>query len=238
MPGRSDSVPAIPQDGGPEVPAVSQTLYALHAKRAVDLLLAWAALVCCLPMLLVLGTLISVDSPGGALYRQTRAGVGGRRFEILKLRTMYTGADARGFRTADGDYRVTRFGKFLRDTKLDELPQLWNIIRNDMSMIGPRPLSTEECEFLTADHGFHPGHPGFYPLVSPGLTGLEQIYRIHPLSYEDRFRWNDLYESRLSLWLDLRIFATTIVQCRLVCMMTAIGGILELATLLYLVLSR
>jgi len=235
--GRANSTAAIPGDDGASEGQVARTTYSVYFKRVCDLILSWSALLCCLPVLLALTVAVILDSPGSAIYRQARVGAGGRRFDILKLRTMYVGADNEGFTTSESDQRITRFGRFLRDTKLDELPQLWNIVRGDMSVIGPRPLSVEECEYLATHGGFHPGHPGFYPLVRPGLTGLEQIYRIHPLSYEDRFAWNDLYESQMSAWQDLRIFVTTAAQCKLVCLATALGGIGELA-LIGLLISR
>jgi len=203
--------------------------YRDHVKRPVDLVVATVALVACLPVLLLASFLIRLESPGSPLFKQKRIGRNGKPFDILKLRTMYEGADRQGFKTDRGDPRVTRLGNFLRDTKLDELPQLLNIVYGEMSLIGPRPLSVDESEFVTNELGYGSGHPGFFPTVRPGCTGLEQIYRIHPLVYSERFQWNAFYESKLSLMADLKILVATMLMCRLVCLATICGAILELA---------
>src|SRR5262249_19567885 len=137
-----------------------------------------------------------------------------------------------GFCTVNEDSRVTRLGGVLRATKIDEIPQVWNVLRGDMSLIGPRPLSVAECDYIRDCLQYEPSHPGFYPSVRPGLTGPEQIYRIHPSVYSQRFDWNASYEANLSPYLDLKIFVTTMLQCKLVCIATAVGGILELAWLM------
>lgn len=216
--------------GGSRVPL---RIYADLLKRLVDAVLAVVLLAVCLPVVLVAAFLICLDSPGSPVFRQRRIGKGGKVFEIWKLRTMHVGAEALGFRTDDGDARVTRIGRLLRETKLDELPQLWNVLRGDMSLIGPRPLSIEECNYLVREHGYSPNHAGFYPTVRPGITGLEQIYRIHPLVYADRFRWNEQYEANLSFWLDLKILLTTVLMCRVVSLAAILGGVMELAWLLF-----
>jgi lipopolysaccharide/colanic/teichoic acid biosynthesis glycosyltransferase len=213
--------------------SVPVRVYADQLKRVGDAVLAALLLAVCLPVILVAAFLICLDSPGSPIFRQRRIGKGGRVFEIWKLRTMHVGAEALGFRTDEADARVTRVGRLLRQTKLDELPQLWNVVRGDMSLIGPRPLSIEECDYLVREYGYSPSHAGFYPTVRPGLTGLEQIYRIHPLVYEDRFRWNEQYESSLSPWLDLKILLTTVLMCRVVSIAAILGGVMELAWLLW-----
>lgn len=208
---------------------VGRGLYRDYLKRPIDVVVSAAALIACLPVMAVACALISLETSGLPVYKQKRVGVGGKSFDIYKLRTMYEGADRLGFVTIRGDLRITRLGKFLRDTKIDELPQLWNILRGDMSLIGPRPLSVDECEHVIGSLGYGPEHPGFYPSVLPGLTGLEQIYRIHPLDYRERFLWNAYYETDLSLILDLKVLYATFMMCQLVCIATIFGGIVQLA---------
>ena len=208
-----------------------RNFYRKFVKRPVDILVSATALISCFPVLVVLCAFISLDSPGLPVYKQRRLGKKGILFDIYKLRTMFDGADRHGFKTEPADPRVTRLGNFLREKKLDELPQLWNILRGDMSLIGPRPLSLEESEFVMTELGFSQQHPGFIPTVRPGLTGLEQIYRIHHLVYTERFQWNACYEATLSLLTDLKVLSATVMMCRLVCLATIFGGTLELTFL-------
>lgn len=203
--------------------------YRNHVKRPVDVLVSAAALIACLPLFIAVCALIMLETPGSPMFKQKRIGKGGTPFDIYKLRTMYEGADRQGFKTDRGDPRVTRLGNFLRETKIDELPQLWNILCGEMSLIGPRPLSVDESDFVMTELGCGLEHPGFFPSVSPGCTGLEQIYRIHPLVYSERFQWNAYYESKLSFLMDLKILYATTMMCRLVCLATICGGIIELA---------
>jgi lipopolysaccharide/colanic/teichoic acid biosynthesis glycosyltransferase len=207
---------------------ISRTIYHQFFKRPLDMVVGIVALIASLPIMAVASLAIWLESRGGPIYKQKRVGKNGRLFELYKLRTMYVGADEAGFKTADQDPRVTRIGTFLRDKKIDELPQLFNVLRGEMSLIGPRPLSLEETDHLTGQLGFSKTDPGLCPRVRPGLTGLEQIYRIHPLSYADRFRWNNGYEEDLSFKIDLKIFLTTILQYRAVCAITACIGIFQL----------
>jgi len=130
--------------------------------------LALAMLLLCLPALFVLALLIRLDSPGPALYRGTRVGLGGRRFECYKLRTMrQSPADAPAITSAD-DQRITRVGRRLRDLRIDELPQLWNVVRGDMRLIGPRPETPEFVDPL--DSRWHQ-----VLSVRPGIAGLAQL---------------------------------------------------------------
>ena len=211
--------------------ALLHDFYRNYMKRPVDILFSAAALVACLPVLGLACLFIALESPGTPIFKQSRIGKNGKLFYIYKLRTMHDGADRHGFKTDKGDSRVTKLGCFLRDTKLDELPQLFNILCGEMSLIGPRPLSAEESDFVTKELGYGPNHPGFHPTVRPGCTGLEQIYRIHPLVYGERFEWNAHYESRVSFLEDLKILLGTMVMCRLVCIATICGAVVELAWL-------
>ncbi len=209
-----------------------RSFYARYIKRPADLAVSTLALIACLPVLLIAALIIVLESPGAPFFTQKRVGAAGREFDIYKLRTMYDGAHAHGFVTRTSDNRITKVGKFLRDTKIDEIPQLWNVIKGDMSIIGPRPLSTDECLHISSELGYPDSYPGFHLKGTPGMTGLEQIYRIHPLVYAERFYWNAFYEDNLSAALDFKIFLTTMLMCNLVCLVTAAGGILELSSLL------
>lgn len=200
-------------------------------KRLFDLTFACAAFLASLPIQVLACLTIMIETPGSPIFKQKRAGIGGKIFELYKLRTMRDGTEEANFCTEQDDPRVTRFGKFLRDTKIDELPQLWNIILGDMSVIGPRPLSIDECEHLHKAYDFAENHPGLYPTVRPGLTGLEQIYRVNPLVYSERFEWNHYYEQHFSSWLDIRILLTTVFTYRAVCFVTILGALLEAVVL-------
>ncbi|MBA3465637.1 MAG: sugar transferase [Deltaproteobacteria bacterium] len=140
---------------------------ALGLKRLLDVTLAGGALLVGAPLLAVLAAAVKLDSPGPAMFVQTRVGRGGRPFRIMKLRTMTTGGEGAQI-TAHGDKRITRVGALLRRTKLDELPQLWNVVRGDMSIVGPRP----EVPDYVARY-----RPEWRPLldVRPGLTDLASL---------------------------------------------------------------
>ena len=130
-----------------------QIAYVPHVKRALDLVFATLALAACLPALGLAALAVRFDSAGPALFAQERVGQYGRRFKLWKLRTMVSGASAFGPSvTARGDPRVTRVGRVLRSTKLDELPQLWNVLRGEMSVVGPRPEVAEFVELFQGDY--------------------------------------------------------------------------------------
>jgi lipopolysaccharide/colanic/teichoic acid biosynthesis glycosyltransferase len=206
------------------------TVYAAGLKRAVDVVFGCLALVVCLPLITIIAVLIMLESPGAPFYRQSRVGVAGREFEIFKLRTMFTGADALAFKTDHDDPRVTPLGRILRAAKIDELPQLINIVRGEMSIVGPRPLSTEECRYIIGS-GFDVFHRGFFLTVKPGLIGLEQLNRAVGLNYADRFALNHLYERSMSWRVDVHVFVRSLVQCYRVCMLVAAAGLAECAML-------
>ena len=139
-------------------------------KRLIDLAVAAIGLLVASPLLLLVAGLIKLTSRGPAIYRARRAGVGGAPFDVLKLRTMVRDADREGTITSGTDTRITPVGHVLRGTKLDELPQLWNILRGEMSLVGPRPESLDIVE----DH-FTPEHRGVLA-VRPGLTCTGNLY--------------------------------------------------------------
>jgi lipopolysaccharide/colanic/teichoic acid biosynthesis glycosyltransferase len=184
------------------------------AKRILDLSLCVLALPILLPVIGLCALLIWIDDPGPVFFRQLRTGKGGARFPMFKLRTMYTNAEELKQKYAHlneltwpdfkitNDPRVTRIGRFLRKTSLDELPQIFNVIKGEMSLVGPRPTSfavntyslwhTERLEVL------------------PGLTGLWQVSGRSDLDFDDRLRLDIEYIERQSFWLDIQILIRTV----------------------------
>ena len=186
-----------------------------RAKRAFDVALAAAGLSLSWPLGLLIATLVKLEDGGPVFYAQPRVGRGGVRFRSWKFRSMRPDADARfGPRQAQrGDPRVTRIGRVLRATAMDELPQLWNILRGDMSFVGPRALMPEEIEVgaagasvpLETIAGFEARHR-----VRPGLTGIAQIYADRDIARRHKFRYDLLYIRRRSFALDLRLIALSV----------------------------
>lgn len=200
-----------------------ESFYCAYAKRIIDILASLLLLICCLPLLLIAVLFIMSDGQGTPLFRQKRVGKDGCIFLLYKLKTMSDGAENKGFRTLAHDERITRFGTILRDSKIDEIPQLWNVLLGEMSLIGPRPLSVEETEHLLHTRRFSQEESGLVPSVRPGMTGWEQCTRssFHP--YEHRFQMNHYYESNLSWWLDCWIIKRTFAVCPFACLMIALS---------------
>jgi lipopolysaccharide/colanic/teichoic acid biosynthesis glycosyltransferase len=180
------------------------------AKRVLDVLLSGAGLLASAPLWAVIAAAIKLDTRGPVFYGQPRVGEGGRTFRVLKFRSMVADAEKGvGPKPAEeNDPRVTRVGRVLRATAMDELPQLWNIFRGDMSFVGPRALRPEEIDVDTAGKSV-PLHaiPGFAArsAVPPGLTGIAQIYARRDVSRRQKFRFDRLYVRRQSMLLDLRL---------------------------------
>jgi len=172
--------------------------------RAADLALAGPALVAASPLLALAALAVKLEDGGPVLYRQTRVGRGGSDFELLKLRTMVVGAEHRGAGLAvnKGDARITRAGALLRRLSLDELPQLWNVIRGDMSLIGPRPTLRYQVERYTPRQRRRLE-------VKPGITGWAQIHGRAALPWEERIELDVWYVEHRSPLLDLRILLRT-----------------------------
>jgi lipopolysaccharide/colanic/teichoic acid biosynthesis glycosyltransferase len=190
------------------------------AKRALDITVAVTFLVLLLPILLLIGLAICLESKGPALYRGERVGRFGRTFRVAKFRSMRAGCDSAPhmayirslMRDGSGpsalykvpdDARITRIGHFLRRTSLDELPQLWNVLRGEMSLVGPRPDVPYAVEEY--DDGLHRRL-----LVKPGISGLWQVSGRSRLSLTDMYRLDIAYVAQASLWLDLVILARTV----------------------------
>jgi putative colanic acid biosynthesis UDP-glucose lipid carrier transferase len=180
-------------------------------KRGFDICFATSVLLLLAPLLLLIAFAIRLDSPGAAIFKQERGGFGGRRFRIWKFRTMRVAEDGEDVRQAvPDDERVTRFGRFLRRTSLDEFPQLVNVLIGDMSLVGPRPHAVvHDQEFLTVD----PRYP-IRTRARPGMTGLAQVVGCRgPTKTSDAIRrrtgWDVDYVERWSFSHDLKILART-----------------------------
>ena len=172
--------------------------------RASDVAVAGAALVVGSPLLALGALAVKLTSPGPVLYRQTRVGKDGNDFELLKLRTMVVGAETQGagYAVDRGDSRITWAGRILRRLSLDELPQLWNVVRGDMSMIGPRPTLRYQVERYTDRQRLRLA-------VKPGITGWAQVHGRASLPWDERIELDVWYVEHRSLLLDLRILAKT-----------------------------
>jgi lipopolysaccharide/colanic/teichoic acid biosynthesis glycosyltransferase len=180
------------------------------AKRVLDVALSGLGLIASAPLWAVIAAAIKLDSDGPVFFAQPRVGEGGRIFRVLKFRSMVADAERGvGPRPAEeGDPRITRVGRILRATAMDELPQLWNILCGDMSFVGPRALRPEEIDVDTAGQPVPLDQiPGFATrsAVPPGLTGIAQIYARRDVSRRQKFRFDRLYVRRQSLLLDLRL---------------------------------
>jgi lipopolysaccharide/colanic/teichoic acid biosynthesis glycosyltransferase len=177
-------------------------------KGVLDQLIAALLLVLSLPILGLAIVLIRLTSPGPVLYRQQRVGKGGREFTLYKLRTMVDGAeDGTGpILASQADERVTWIGRILRDSRIDEIPQLWNILNGTMSLVGPRP---ERPEFAQDFLRTIPGYAERFQL-KPGLTGLAQVDGEYHTTPEYKLKYDLAYMYNYSLWLDIRIMAETV----------------------------
>ena len=178
----------------------------LGVKRWADAVAAALLLIVLTPLLAILMLLIRLTSPGPAIFRQDRLGRGGRPFSLLKLRTMVQGAEnlGAGLAIASGDRRITRLGKFLRATSLDELPQFWLVVRGEMSLVGPRPLP---MRYL---HRFNDRQRPRLTMPQ-GITGWAQARGRNVASWPERLEMDVWYVEHWSLLLDVRILAETVL---------------------------
>jgi lipopolysaccharide/colanic/teichoic acid biosynthesis glycosyltransferase len=176
----------------------------LALKRIVDVLVALAALLVLAPLLLALALAVRLSLGTPVLFRQARPGRGGRPFVILKFRTMREARDAAGVPLPDAE-RLTALGRFLRATSLDELPELVNVLRGDMSLVGPRPLLTEYLPLYSPEQARR--HE-----VRPGVTGWAQVNGRNAISWEEKFDLDVWYVDNRSFLLDLRILVLTVAR--------------------------
>ena len=191
----------------PPIPRWSEKKLALAAKRVLDVHASLIGLALYLPIFLLAAIAIKLDSRGPVIYRQRRMGLGNKEFTLYKLRTMVADAERNGPQWADpDDGRVTRVGRFLRRTRLDEFPQFVNVLRGEMSLVGPRP--ERECfirEFSKEDPRF-----AWRTLVKPGITGLAQINGGYDLLPTEKLAYDLEYIRNFSLGLDIKILFRTI----------------------------
>jgi len=213
----------LPEASVRVVPPPAGAMYQA-SKRLIDVALAAVALIALSPLLLLIAVAVRLDSPGPVIFRQLRLGRNQRPFVMLKFRTMWRDADDRLHReavhkTANGirtelpngkkvyksldDPRITRLGKVLRATGLDELPQIVNVLRGEMSLVGPRPAVPYELPY------YKPWHHNRFA-VRPGITGLWQVKRSHSTDFDDMMRLDVEYTASCSVWEDLKLMALTI----------------------------
>jgi lipopolysaccharide/colanic/teichoic acid biosynthesis glycosyltransferase len=188
----------------------------MRIKRAIDIAGSLFGLTITAPLLAAIAIAIKLDSRGPVIYRQPRRGKRGSEFRIFKFRTMYLDAEARKaeimhlnevdgplFKIKGEDPRVTRVGRVLRKFSLDELPQFWNVLRGEMSLVGPRPFILPEADQIT-------GWANCRLDMTPGITGLWQMLGRNEIPFEEMVRLDYLYVSDWSLWWDLQILIKTI----------------------------
>ncbi|MBS9404068.1 sugar transferase [Halomonas sp. TRM85114] len=171
-------------------------------KRIFDIIASFFALLPLSPLLLIVALLVRRKLGSPVLFRQTRPGLHGKPFEMVKFRTMRDAIDAEGNPLPD-DQRMTRLGHILRATSLDELPELWNVLKGDMSLVGPRPLLMEYLPLYSTEQ--YRRHE-----VRPGVTGWAQVNGRNALSWEEKFKLDVWYVDNRSLWLDLKILWLTV----------------------------
>jgi lipopolysaccharide/colanic/teichoic acid biosynthesis glycosyltransferase len=172
--------------------------------RVSDAALAGVGLAIASPALALASAAIKLEDGGPILYRQRRVGLNGQEFELVKLRTMEVGAEHRGagYAVNEGDPRITRVGRLLRRLSIDEIPQLWNVVRGEMSLIGPRPTLAYQVERYTPRQRRRLE-------VRPGVTGWAQIHGRARLPWDERIELDVWYVEHRSPWLDLKILART-----------------------------
>ena len=180
------------------------------AKRLLDITLSGLGLIASLPLWLIAAAAVKLEDGGPVFFSQERVGQGGRVFRVYKFRSMIPNAEAvvGALQAREGDTRVTRVGRVLRATAMDELPQLWSIFRGDMSFVGPRALRPGEIELAGCGRlEALEDVPGFADRcrVPPGLTGVAQIFAPRDIPRRRKFKYDRLYIRRQSFWLDVRL---------------------------------
>ena len=171
-------------------------------KRLLDIVIASTALILLSPVYLIVSRKVKKNLGSPVLFRQVRPGLHGQPFEMIKFRTMKDALDAEGHPLPDSE-RLTPFGKMLRATSLDEMPELWNVIKGDMSIVGPRPLLMEYLPLYNSDQAKRHN-------VRPGITGHAQVNGRNAISWEKKFELDTWYVENRSLWLDFKIMLKTV----------------------------
>ena len=181
-----------------------KSLYTLFFKRFFDMLLSGLALIILSPVFLITSIVCRIKMGKGIIFKNYRPGKNNKIFKLYKYRSMLNTRDANGELLPDRD-RMTKFGNMLRKTSLDELPQLWNIFKGDMSIVGPRPK-------LVKDMVFYNDEQNTRSLVRPGLTGLAQVNGRNNITWEEVFEYDKYYVEHCSLWLDIKILFKTVLK--------------------------
>lgn len=171
-------------------------------KRALDILGSVIGLIVFSPILIVIFLMIRCKMGSPVLFRQTRPGMHGKHFQLIKFRTMRDAIDANGRQLPDAE-RLTKLGRFLRSSSLDELPELWNVLKGEMSLVGPRPLLMEYLPLYSPEQARR--HE-----ARPGVTGWAQVNGRNAISWDEKFVLDVWYVDNHSLWLDLKIICLTI----------------------------
>ena len=179
-----------------------KTFYQLFGKRILDILLSGIALIVLSPIILIVGILVRIKLGSPIIFKQERPGTSEKIFSMYKFRTMTDERDHNGEYLPD-EIRLTKFGKMLRATSLDELPELWNILKGDMSIVGPRPLLVEYLPLYSEKQRKRHN-------VKPGLTGLAQVNGRNAISWEEKFEYDYLYIEDYSFTKDISIIWHTI----------------------------
>ncbi|AJF80037.1 bacterial sugar transferase family protein [Acinetobacter baumannii 25493_8] len=171
-------------------------------KRLLDIIIASVALILLSPLYFYVAYKVKKNLGSPVLFRQVRPGLHGKPFEMIKFRTMKDATDAQGNPLPDSE-RLTPFGKMLRSTSLDEMPELWNVIKGDMSIVGPRPLLMEYLPLYNKEQAKR--HD-----VRPGMTGHAQVNGRNAIGWEEKFKLDTWYVENRSLWLDFKIMLQTV----------------------------
>ena len=173
-------------------------------KRLFDVIVSFIALILLLPIFLLVAYKVRDNLGSPVLFKQVRPGLNGKPFEMIKFRTMRDALDQDGNSLPDAE-RLTDFGKILRSTSLDELPELWNVLKGDMSLVGPRPLLMEYLPLYTKEQAKRHN-------VKPGITGYAQVNGRNAISWEQKFELDTWYVENRSFWLDIQILFKTIYK--------------------------
>lgn len=171
-------------------------------KRLLDIIIASIALILLSPLYVFVAYKVKKNLGSPVLFRQVRPGLHGKPFEMIKFRTMKDAADEQGNPLPDSE-RLTAFGQMLRSTSLDEMPELWNVIKGDMSIVGPRPLLMEYLPLYNAEQAKRHN-------VRPGMTGHAQVNGRNAISWEEKFKLDTWYVENQSIWLDFKIMFKTV----------------------------
>jgi O-antigen biosynthesis protein WbqP len=189
--------------------SVSLVAYDRYVKRLIDIILSGVGILICAIPLAIIAIIIKIDSPGPVIFKQKRVGINKTHFQIMKFRSMYVDDSCKDIPThllKDPEARITKVGKFLRKTSLDELPQLFNIFKGDMAIVGPRPALWNQFDLIAERDKYGANN------VRPGLTGWAQINGRDELEIDIKAKLDGEYIEKESLWFDIKCFLGTIVS--------------------------